>query len=123
VSTKKKKRTFGETFPDQPSNKPANLPMKGRVQEDQRTRRSDVKSSSEQFVEKPEKKKAKLFKQTQPEPESTEPNLARDSSVSSPKPAKEQEKYLTSSHLSTTGNMPQSSFPRVNSEIEKRLVS
>ncbi|KAM0867441.1 hypothetical protein ACQ4PT_042030 [Festuca glaucescens] len=124
VLTKKKKRTFGETFPDQPSNKPANLPMKGRVQEDEHARRSDVKGSSEQFVEKPEKKKAKSFKQrTQPEPESTEPNLARDSSVSSPRPAKEQEKYLSSSHLSTTGNMPQSSFPRVNSEIERRVIA
>ncbi|KAM0864881.1 hypothetical protein ACQ4PT_043646 [Festuca glaucescens] len=123
VLTKKNKRTFGETFPDQPSNKPAKLPVKVRVQEDEHARRSNVKSSSEKFVEKPEKKQAKLFKQrTQPEAESTEPNLARDSSVSSPRPAKEQEKYLTTSPLST-GNMPQSSFPRVNSEIEKRVIA
>ncbi|KAM0918749.1 hypothetical protein ACQ4PT_008651 [Festuca glaucescens] len=34
VLTKKNKRTFGETFPDQPSNKPAKLPVKVRGQED-----------------------------------------------------------------------------------------
>ncbi|CAM0950878.1 unnamed protein product [Alopecurus aequalis] len=124
VSTKKKKRTFGETFPDQPSNKPAKLPVKVRVQEDEFARRSAVKSSSEQPVEKPEKKKTKLLKQRRrPEIESTEANLARDASASSPRPAKEPKKYLATSPSSTTGNMPQSSFPRVNSEIEQRVIA
>lgn len=123
MSTQKKKRAFGETFPDEPSNKPAKLLIKVRVQEDEHARRSAVMSSSEQLVERPEKKKAKLLKRrTQPESKSTEPNLARDASASSRRPAKEQEKYLATSP-STKGNMPQSSFPRVNSEIEERLVT
>uniref|UniRef100_A0ACD5Y388 Uncharacterized protein n=1 Tax=Avena sativa TaxID=4498 RepID=A0ACD5Y388_AVESA len=124
VFTKKKKRTFDETFPDQPSNKPANLPIKVHVQEDVHARRSAVKSSSERLVEKPENKKSMLLKRrTQPEPESTEPNLSRDASASSQRPAKEQQKNLATSPSSTTGNMPQSSFPRVNSEIEKRVIA
>jgi hypothetical protein len=119
--TKKKKRAFGETFPDQHLNKPAKLASKVRVQEDEYARRSALKSSSEQFVEKPEKKTKLLKQRTQPESE--RPNLARGASASSPRPAKEQEKSLATSPSFTTGNIPQSSFPRVNSEIEKRLVT
>lgn len=103
----KRKRDFDESFPDQPSNKAPKLPVKVRVQEDEHARKFAVKSSSEQFVDKPEKKKPKV----------------KDTSASSSRPANEQEKYLGTSPLSTMGNLPQSSFPRVDSETEKRLVT
>ena len=106
VLINKRKRDFDESFPDQPSIKAAKLPVKVRVQEEH-ARKFAVKSSSEQFVDKPEKKKPKV----------------KDTSASSSRPANEQEKYLATSSLSTMGSLPQSSFPRVDSETEKRLVT
>lgn len=119
VLIKKKKRTFDESFLDEPSIKPAKFPGKVRVQENEHARKIAVRSSSEQLVEKPEKKKVKLLKQrTQPES-----NMVRDAAASSPKHANKQEKYWSSSTSSTTMNMPQSSFPIVDSETERRVIA
>ncbi|KAF7072050.1 hypothetical protein CFC21_077241 [Triticum aestivum] len=107
VLINKRKRDFDESFLEQSSNKAAKVPVKVRVQEDEHARKFAVKSSSEQFVDKPEKKKPKV----------------KDTSASSSRPANEQEKYLATSPSSTMGNLPQSSFPRVDSETEKRVIA
>jgi len=91
---KKKKRTFSEAALDQTSKNTGKMKGMVHVQKNEQTkltsREVSTKSYTEDLVFKPEKKKAKLLKEKiQPEP-----HVAKDPSVSSPKPVKEQEQEL-----------------------------
>lgn len=113
----KKKRPFSESVPDQLSTELRKLPDMVCIQESDRARKISARSSSEQFVVKPDKKKARFLKDT-PQPD---PCLLKDASTGITKPAKEQGKLLvTMTSSSTSTKIPQSSFPRVDSETEKR---
>ncbi|RLM85862.1 uncharacterized protein C2845_PM04G16980 [Panicum miliaceum] len=120
---KKKKRTFNEAVLDQPSKDTGKMKGMVHVQKseltEQTSREVSTKSYAEDLVSKPEKKKAKLLKEKiQPEP-----RVAKDPSVSSPKPVKEQEQELVVSPSSATRKIPLSSFPIVDSEAEKRVIA
>jgi len=117
---KKKKRTFSEAALDQTSKNTGKMKGMVHVQKNEQTkltsREVSTKSYTEDLVFKPEKKKAKLLKEKiQPEP-----RVAKDPSVSSPKPVKEQEQELVVLPSSATRKIPLSSFPIVDSEAEKR---
>ncbi|PAN11153.1 hypothetical protein PAHAL_2G204400 [Panicum hallii] len=120
---KKKKRTFNEAVLDQPSEDTGKMKCMVHVQKSELTEQSrrevSMKSYAKDLVSKPEKKKAKLLKEKiQPEP-----RVAKDPSVSSPKPVKEQEQELVVSPSSATRKIPLSSFPIVDSEAEKRVIA
>uniref|UniRef100_A0A0D9Y9E5 Uncharacterized protein n=1 Tax=Oryza glumipatula TaxID=40148 RepID=A0A0D9Y9E5_9ORYZ len=116
----KKKRPFSESVPDQLSTELRKLPDMVCIQESDRARKISARSSSEQFVVKPDKKKARFLKDT-PQPD---PCLLKDASTGITKPAKEQGKLLvTMPSSSTSTKIPQSSFPRVDSETEKRVMA
>uniref|UniRef100_A0A0E0JJF4 Zinc finger PHD-type domain-containing protein n=1 Tax=Oryza punctata TaxID=4537 RepID=A0A0E0JJF4_ORYPU len=116
----KKKRPFSESVPYQLSTELRKLPDMVCVQENDRARKISARSSSEQFVVKPNKKKAKFLKDT-PQPD---PCMLKDASTGITKPAKEQEKLLvTMPSSSTSTKIPQSSFPTVDSETEKRVMA
>ncbi|WVZ64093.1 hypothetical protein U9M48_013662 [Paspalum notatum var. saurae] len=114
----KKKRTYSDSVCDQPSKD--NMKMKSRVhvqegeQNKQTTREVSEKNSTENLVYRPEKKKAKLVKKIQL------PDVPNDPSLSSPLP---QEQELAPLPSSASRKIPQSSFPTVDSEIEKRVIS
>jgi hypothetical protein len=78
------------------------------------SREVSTKSFTENLVFEPEKKKTKFLK------EKIQPELrvAKDPSVSSPEPVKEQE--LVVLPPSATRKVPPSLFPIVDSEVEKR---
>lgn len=115
---KKKKRTFSEAVLDQPLKDTRKMMV--RVQKTEQTkqicREISMKSFTENLVVKPEKKKAKCFKEKMRQ----ESHVANDASVSSPKSVKEQEQELVVLPSSATRKIPLSSFPTVDSEAEKR---
>ncbi|KAF0895444.1 hypothetical protein E2562_012452, partial [Oryza meyeriana var. granulata] len=115
----KKKRTFSESVPDHLSTERGKLPDMVCIQESDQARKISARSSSEQFIVKPEKKKAKFLKdRARPEP-----CMIKDAATSSTKPAKKQEKLLVTMPSSTSRKIPQSSFPTVDSETEKRVIA
>ncbi|XP_062199170.1 protein ENHANCED DOWNY MILDEW 2-like [Phragmites australis] len=117
---KKKKRTYSESVLGQTSKEPAEMTDKVYLQErEQTTRKVPVKISSENLVDKPEKKKAKFLK----EKIQVKTHMAKDGSISSPKPAKEQEQEIVPLPSSATRKIPLSSFPTVDSETEKRVIA
>lgn len=91
------------------------MKSKGRMQEREQNKQNTGEVSAKSFTENPAdgpvKKKAKLNEKIQLR------YVAKDNFVSSPKSVKEQEQELP---LSTTGKIPLSLFPIVNSETEKR---
>ncbi|KAJ1289089.1 hypothetical protein BS78_02G138300 [Paspalum vaginatum] len=115
---KKKKRTYSESVCDQPLKD--NMKMKTRVyvqegeQNKQTTREVSEKNSTENLVYRPEKKKAKFVKE-----KIQLPDVPNDP-LSSPLP---QEQELAPLPSFATRKIPQSSFPTVDSEIEKRVIS
>lgn len=115
---KKKKRTFSEAVLDQPLKDTRKMMV--RVQKTEQTkqicREISMKSFTENLVVKPEKKKAKCFKEKMRQ----ESHVANDASVSSPKSVKEQEQELVVLPSSATRKIPLSTFPTVDSEAEKR---
>ncbi|GJN28739.1 hypothetical protein PR202_gb16898 [Eleusine coracana subsp. coracana] len=113
----KKKRTYDESFLDQPSKEPAKVTGRVHVQERKQTiRKLSVNISSGDFVDEPEKKRTRFLKQKiRPEPQ-----VAKDASLSSPKPVQEQEEPMVPLPSSDTRKIPPSSFPVVDSETEKR---
>ncbi|KAF8712051.1 hypothetical protein HU200_028883 [Digitaria exilis] len=118
---KKKKRTFSEAVRDQPLKD--SREMMACVQKTEQTkqicRQVSMKSCTENLVVKPEKKKAKFIKE-KIHPES---HVPKDASVSSPKSVKEQEQELVVLPSSAARKIPLSSFPTVDSEAEKRVLS
>ena len=114
---KKKKRTFSEAVLDQPSKNTGKMEGMVHVQKSEQTSREvPTKSYTKDLVFEPEKKQAKFLKEKiQPEP-----HVAKDPSVSSPKPVKEQEQELVVLPSSATRKIPLSSFPVVDTEAEKR---
>ncbi|KAL6630944.1 hypothetical protein ACP70R_028284 [Stipagrostis hirtigluma subsp. patula] len=121
LPVKKKKRTYDDIL-DQPSEEPARMPVKVRVQESEKskktTRKVAVKSSSEHLADKPSKKKDKFLK----EEIQLEPSIVKEASVSSPRSAKEQKQELVTLPASATRRIPLSSFPSVDSETDKRVI-
>ncbi|CAN6204060.1 unnamed protein product [Urochloa humidicola] len=120
---KKKKRTFSEADLDQPSKGTGKMKGMICVQKSEQTKQTSREVSTKSFIEdlvfKPEKKKAKFLKEKiQPEP-----RVAKDPSVSSPKPGKEQEQELVVLPSSATRKTPLSSFPTVDGEAEKRVIA
>ncbi|OEL22228.1 Protein ENHANCED DOWNY MILDEW 2 [Dichanthelium oligosanthes] len=119
---KKKKWTYSEAVLDEPSKDTGKMKGKVRVQKSEQTKQTSrevsAKSFTENLIVEPEKKKAKFLK------EKIQPALrvAKDPSLSSSKPVKEQEQEqeLPSS---TTRKIPLSSFPTVDSEAEKRVIA
>lgn len=113
---KKKKRTFSEAVLDQPLNDTGKMKVMVPVQKTEQTKQTKREISTKSFTEnlfvKPEKKKAKLLKE-KIQPES---HVAKDASVSSPKPVEE----LVVLPSSASKKIPLSSFPTVDSEAEKR---
>ncbi|KAL5227641.1 hypothetical protein ABZP36_015906 [Zizania latifolia] len=119
VVAKKKKRSFSESVPDQLSTEFAGLPDMALIQESDQARKTCARSSSEHFVDKPEKKKAKLLEvRAQPEP-----YMVNDTIASSTKPVKDQEELLATMPSSNTRKIPQSSFPTVDNETESRVIA
>ncbi|CAL5080641.1 unnamed protein product [Urochloa decumbens] len=120
---KKKKRTFSEADLDQPSKDTGKIKGMVRVQKSEQTKQTSrevsTKSFTEDLVFKPEKKKVKFLRE-KIQPESC---VAKDPSVSSPKPGKEQEQELVVLPSSATWKVPLSSFPIVDSEAEKRVIA
>ncbi|RLN34979.1 protein ENHANCED DOWNY MILDEW 2-like isoform X2 [Panicum miliaceum] len=115
----KKKRTFSEAVLDQPLKDTGKMKGIVHVQKSKQTNREvSTKSFTEDLVFKPEKKKAKFLK----EKIQTEPHVAKDPSVNSPKPVKEQEQELVVLPSSATRKIPLSSFPIVDSEAEKKVI-
>ncbi|XP_006644210.1 protein ENHANCED DOWNY MILDEW 2-like [Oryza brachyantha] len=116
---KKKKRPFCESVPDQLLTEPGKSPDMVCVQEIGEARTISSRSSSEQFVVKPEEKKTKFLKdRSRPKP-----CMIKDAATSSTKPAKDHEKQLVTMPSSTSWKVPQSSFPTVDSETEKRVIA
>lgn len=115
---KKKKRTFSEAVLDQPLKDTRKMMV--RVQKTEQTkqicREISMKSFTENLVVKPEKKKAKCFKEKMRQ----ESHVANDASVRSPKSVEAQEQELVVLPSSATRKIPLSSFPTVDSEAEKR---
>ena len=85
--------------------------MLEREQNKQDTREVSAKSFTQNLVDTPVKKKAKLKEKIQL------PYVAKDHFISSPKSVKEQEQELVPLPLSA---IRKSSFPKVDSETEKR---
>jgi hypothetical protein len=112
---KKKKRTYSESILEQPPKDTVKMKSKVRMQESEQnkqdTREVSVKSFTQNVVDTPVKKKGKLKENKQL------PYVAKDHFVSSPKSVKEQEQELVPLPLS---GIRKSSFPKVDSEIEKR---
>jgi hypothetical protein len=96
---------------------PARMAGKACVQERKQTvKKSSVKISAENLVVESEKRRTKLLKRKiQPEP-----HMAKDSSASSPKHVEEQEQQVAPLPSSATRKIPLSSFPKVDSQTEKR---
>ncbi|KAG8040765.1 hypothetical protein GUJ93_ZPchr0533g6555 [Zizania palustris] len=115
VVAKKKKRSFSEEVPDQF----AGLSDMALIQESHQARKTCARSSSEHFVDKPEKKKAKLLEVR----EQPEPYMVNDTIASSTKPVKDQEELLATMPSSNTRKIPQSSFPTVDNETESRVIA
>lgn len=115
---KKKKRTFSEAVLDQPlkDTRKMMVCVQKTEQTKQICREVSMKSFTENLVVKPEKKKAKCFKEKMRQ----ESHVANDASVSSPKSVKEQEQELVVLPSSATRKIPLSTFPTVDSEAEKR---
>ncbi|XP_008669978.1 protein ENHANCED DOWNY MILDEW 2 isoform X7 [Zea mays] len=115
---KKKKRTYSESILEQPPKDTVKMKSKVRMQESEQnkhdTREVSVKSFTQNVVDTPVKKKGKLKENKQL------PYVAKDHFVSSPKSVKEQEQELVPLPLS---GIRKSSFPKVDSEIEKRVIS
>lgn len=112
---KKKKRTYSESILEQPPKDTVKMKSKVRMQESEQnkhdTREVSVKSFTQNVVDTPVKKKGKLKENKQL------PYVAKDHFVSSPKSVKEQEQELVPLPLSA---IRKSSFPKVDSETEKR---
>lgn len=111
----KKIRTFDDSYVDDPLQKVAKFQEKFNAKDSVKARRAGMKSSFEQHVFEPERKKRKYVKET------TQPEASSISAASGPKQsreAQEQEPGPMSSHV--TGKTPWSSFPTVDNEIEKR---
>ncbi|CAN6173836.1 unnamed protein product [Urochloa humidicola] len=120
---KKKKRTFSEADLDQPPKDTWKKKDMVRVQKSEQTKQASrvvsTKSYTDDLVFEPEKKKAKFLKEKiQPEA-----HVAKDPSVSSPKPIKEQEQELLVLPSSGTRKIPLSSFPIVDNDAEKRVIA
>jgi|UniRef100_A0A804Q8Z8 hypothetical protein len=112
---KKKKRTYSETVleqsPKDTVKRKSKVHMLEREQNKQDTREVSAKSFTQNLVDTPVKKKAKLKEKIQL------PYVAKDHFISSPKSVKEQEQELVPLPLSA---IRKSSFPKVDSETEKR---
>ncbi|KAK3132428.1 hypothetical protein QOZ80_6AG0521300 [Eleusine coracana subsp. coracana] len=116
----KKTRTYDESFLDQPSKEPAKVTGRVHVQERKQTiRKLSVNISSDDFLDEPEKKRTRFLKQKI----LPEPQVAKDASLSSPKPVQEQEQQMVPLPSSDTRKIPPSSFPVVDSETEKRVIT
>ncbi|KAG8051851.1 hypothetical protein GUJ93_ZPchr0001g30743 [Zizania palustris] len=115
VVAKKKRGSFSEEVPDQF----AGLSDMALIQESHQARKTCARSSSEHFVDKPEKKKAKLLEVR----EQPEPYMVNDTIASSTKPVKDQEELLATMPSSNTRKIPQSSFPTVDNETESRVIA
>ncbi|XP_062196409.1 protein ENHANCED DOWNY MILDEW 2-like isoform X2 [Phragmites australis] len=103
----KKRRTFDDLYVDEPMQKSS--------------RRVATKSSFEQPVFEPEKKKAKCLKAMIQPQESLVEFAAVVNSLK--QLVKEHEQELGTMSSLATGKTPQSSFPVVDSEIEKRVIA
>ncbi|KAL5657787.1 hypothetical protein ACJX0J_030950, partial [Zea mays] len=115
---KKKKRTYSETVleqsPKDTVKRKSKVHMLEREQNKQDTREVSAKSFTQNLVDTPVKKKAKLKEKIQL------PYVAKDHFISSPKSVKEQEQELVPLPLSA---IRKSSFPKVDSETEKRVIT
>uniref|UniRef100_A0A0D9V1G7 Zinc finger PHD-type domain-containing protein n=1 Tax=Leersia perrieri TaxID=77586 RepID=A0A0D9V1G7_9ORYZ len=115
---KMKKRPFSESVTDQLSTVLKSPDIVCNKESDC-ARKISARSSSEQLVVKHDKKKTRFLKdRAQPEP-----CMTKDASASSTKPAKVQEKLLATMSSSPSRKTPQSSFPTVDSETEKRVIA
>ncbi|TVU11145.1 hypothetical protein EJB05_44712 [Eragrostis curvula] len=116
---KKKKRTYDESVLDQPSKEPGKMSDKVHMQGRKQTvKTSSVKVSSDNVGDRPEKKRTRFLKEKmQPEP-----HMAKDASVSKPKPVEEQEQEMVHLPSLATRKIPLSSFPIVDCETEKRVI-
>lgn len=111
----KKKRTFDDFYVDDPLQKGAKLQEKFNAKDNVKARRSGMKSSIEQNVFEPKRKKTKYVK------EKSQPEASSVSAASGPKQPQKQEPGTMSSQA--MGETPWSSFPIVDSEIEKRVIT
>lgn len=115
----KKKRTCDESVHDQLLKDTMKVKNKVSVQEREQNKQTTREVfDTEDLVYRPEKKKAKVLKE-----KIQLPNVPKDPSVSSPKPAKEPQQEQAPLPLSATRKIPLSSFPTVDSETEKRVLA